>query len=967
MNIHGDFFMKDYDPRGEMAPRNIVSWAIYQELQKTGSDFVYLVVPSAEEFKIKFPNLYQACIERGIDLPFIPVAPAAHFTVGGVLVDRGRTSIPGLWFSGEAAYWRFHGAERMASNSLPGGLQMGFIAAEDMFNSVLSDMRSISLDGIVIPDSSFIVSPGFEDNRTGMLDLRLGKTMQQYAGIARNEQGLREALSIIHEIRQEFISVPLSSRKAFELRNKLLVSEAVAWSALNRRESRGPHFRIDYRERDDKHYLAVSVLRRRGDGWDLEYRPMRYRAESMRWIFNIPYSIESDMSRYYFGIDRQIADDAVLFEEALKNKMVAIDLDPEYIKQHFGRPYEDVIAKSFRHYGYRKVEGGTELRPGEYFIYPLPSEQFLPERKPKLYINLMLNEGDGQKRMFKLMIKRLKKKLRESAMDTSRVTKDAVFPNRYWFSGYDRIVECDMNDSDINLFVHPSQNADLPNEDGLVYPPVSIRIIPETFEHDRSTIFARFGTQSAVFRKVRIQDARYVIDSRKKITLNLIVDKGFFELHKEAVSSLAFYAECAEDRESLLLPAIGDDVDIRFISDDSMYAHWVFLSRRLGVEDDEVINTVYREIEMRYSEKHRVYHTLNHIRFMRDEFRQFLRDNPGAFSDIDVLAMELAILGHDLVYSLGRTDNEERSAALFARILRDTMGLSEDLIGQVRNLILATKPDGNYGYHELSVCLMQDLDLAVFGFDTESFFLKYEIGIRGEHKQVELSEYKAARKQILRLFLARKYIYNTPYFREKYEEKAQKNLTRKVAVYPGYFDNESQTLIYRNVIQQSLRFLEHVIVLVVPRDGETKEAFNLKVGKIKARTGNICGVTVLGLFERGKIKDFLGATNIHNLLRKINSVSPGSFKLDAEKAIACQNYKVYGLDTMFVMPEAAYLDIDEKMLAPYVKEFVKIPREAGVIIPAGYPIDSVSIIPFIEEYRKNRGRQFEKKVTGISA
>ncbi|VAW47018.1 L-aspartate oxidase [hydrothermal vent metagenome] len=246
-------FMERYDSRADLAPRDIVARAIDQEMKKHGIDCVYLDISHKPEAFIKkhFPTIHQRCLKVGIDIvkEAIPVVPAAHYTCGGVVTDlEGQTSLKGLYAIGETAYTGFHGANRLASNSLTEGLVFAKMAQQNIekaFNQLtVSDeyhtIRSWDSSKTTEPSEKILVTHDWDEIRRVMWD---------YVGIVRTNNRLKRArkrLKNLHkEINEYYRQHPLTS-DLLELRNLLLVSELMIISAQRRKESRGLHFNLDY-------------------------------------------------------------------------------------------------------------------------------------------------------------------------------------------------------------------------------------------------------------------------------------------------------------------------------------------------------------------------------------------------------------------------------------------------------------------------------------------------------------------------------------------------------------------------------------------------------------------------------------------------------------------------------------------------------------------------------------------------
>ncbi|MBB4817376.1 L-aspartate oxidase [Pseudomonas alcaligenes] len=249
---NGERFMQRFDPRAELAPRDIVARAIDHEMKRLGIDCVYLDISHkpAEFVKNHFPTVYERCLDFGIDITRqpIPVVPAAHYTCGGVVVDKdGHTDIPGLYAIGETSFTGLHGANRMASNSLLECFVYARAAAQDMlaqFDAIPLPASLPAWDASQVTDSDedVIIAHNWDELRRFMWD---------YVGIVRTNKRLQRAQHrvrlLLSEI-DEFYSNYKVSRDLIELRNLAQVAELMIESAMQRRESRGLHYTLDYPE-----------------------------------------------------------------------------------------------------------------------------------------------------------------------------------------------------------------------------------------------------------------------------------------------------------------------------------------------------------------------------------------------------------------------------------------------------------------------------------------------------------------------------------------------------------------------------------------------------------------------------------------------------------------------------------------------------------------------------------------------
>ncbi|MGE0083196.1 MAG: L-aspartate oxidase [Desulfococcaceae bacterium] len=264
----GRAFMSDYDPQKDLACRDVVARAIDTELKKSGAESVFLDITSrpAEFVKGRFPNLYEKCLNFGIDMTKdpIPVVPAAHYMCGGVVTDMcGRTDISRLYAVGETACTGLHGANRLASNSLLEAL----IYAHESARQALKDLES--LDRKSLPETPLWDEVGTTDSDEVIMVSHnwdeIRRLMWNYVGIVRSDKRLaraRRRIEIIQkEIREYYWDFRVSP-DLIELRNIATVSELIIDCAMHRKESRGLHFNIAYPRRDDVRWKKDTVIRR---------------------------------------------------------------------------------------------------------------------------------------------------------------------------------------------------------------------------------------------------------------------------------------------------------------------------------------------------------------------------------------------------------------------------------------------------------------------------------------------------------------------------------------------------------------------------------------------------------------------------------------------------------------------------------------------------------------------------------
>ncbi|MBI2847009.1 MAG: L-aspartate oxidase [Chloroflexi bacterium] len=267
-NVHGRAFMKDYSPAGEMAPRDIVARAIVAEMKKTNSNNVFLDVTHLPTGTVttRFPNIYRFCLEHGLDITksLIPVAPAAHYMMGGVLTNIwGQTNVSGLLACGEVASTGVHGANRLASNSLLETLIFGKRVVErtKLVAQAATDWNEASH---MYPDEGMAVCAlphrdvqGLEVPPPSLSALE--SLMWEKVGIIRSGEGLQEAANILAAWEKE--TGKPKDRASYELQNLVLVGRLITEAALIRKESRGAHFRTDFPEPSpawQKHTLLIA-------------------------------------------------------------------------------------------------------------------------------------------------------------------------------------------------------------------------------------------------------------------------------------------------------------------------------------------------------------------------------------------------------------------------------------------------------------------------------------------------------------------------------------------------------------------------------------------------------------------------------------------------------------------------------------------------------------------------------------
>lgn len=251
-NAKGEAFMERYDPRKDLAPRDIVARAIDSEMKRLGSAHVWLDITkrSAKELKERFPQIYEHCMEKGIDIykDYMPVVPAAHYMCGGVRTGLdGSTTIKGLYACGEVACTGLHGANRLASNSLLEAVVIADNAAAAV-DKYLKDVRPVDEGEVPLwkdgdmrnPDERVVLHHNLEE---------LKRTMWDYVGIVRTTKRLERALNRVENLHREIDEYYWNFKiepNLIELRNEVQVALLIIRSALSRHESRGLHYTLDY-------------------------------------------------------------------------------------------------------------------------------------------------------------------------------------------------------------------------------------------------------------------------------------------------------------------------------------------------------------------------------------------------------------------------------------------------------------------------------------------------------------------------------------------------------------------------------------------------------------------------------------------------------------------------------------------------------------------------------------------------
>ncbi|NJD02936.1 MAG: L-aspartate oxidase [Ruminiclostridium sp.] len=253
-NAEGKRFMPEYHPLNELAPRDVVSRAIFEEMKRTRTSNVFLDISFKDKdyLEARFPNIYKTCLGYGIDITkdMIPVAPAEHYCMGGIKADvNGKTNINGFFTCGECACNGIHGANRLASNSLLEGLVFGRLIGEQA-DRLLKNSR-VSREPL-----NLVYKTNRNDARvdSNLVRTDIQKEMTREVGIIRNREGLLRALNKVNSHGKMLEDSKSKRLEDFELQNILLLSRLVIESALEREESRGAHYRSDFSKTDDENW-----------------------------------------------------------------------------------------------------------------------------------------------------------------------------------------------------------------------------------------------------------------------------------------------------------------------------------------------------------------------------------------------------------------------------------------------------------------------------------------------------------------------------------------------------------------------------------------------------------------------------------------------------------------------------------------------------------------------------------------
>ncbi len=264
-DVRGKAFMKDFHPRGDLASRDIISRAIDKVMKEHGDDFVYLDITHKEPayLRERFPSVYSQCKKYNIDITTdpIPVVPAAHYLCGGIKAEiNGETPIPGLYAVGECSCTGFHGANRLASNSLLECLVCGYECGH-----LLKELSS------KLESKPFVRVEKWESGHAIDLDemqminqnwMEIRQVVQHFVGIVRTNKSLlraRARVSLIHREVDQFYWDFILTTDLIELRNLVTIARLIVESAIARKESRGIHYNKDHPERIDENIHNTEI------------------------------------------------------------------------------------------------------------------------------------------------------------------------------------------------------------------------------------------------------------------------------------------------------------------------------------------------------------------------------------------------------------------------------------------------------------------------------------------------------------------------------------------------------------------------------------------------------------------------------------------------------------------------------------------------------------------------------------
>ncbi len=264
LNKNGERFMKDIHPLAELAPRDVVAYSIFRQIQKTNSNYIYLSLKhlNPEKIKKRFNHIYDTLKDYGFDLTtdLIPVSPAAHYMVGGIRSNLdAETNISGLFVCGEAASTGVMGANRLASNSLLECLVFGKRASEKAASLQAPEFELGNIEPVYLDSNN--------ENVFLAIQNEIAELMSENLGIVRNEAGIKKALKRLEEISKEY-SNHKNEYNLLKIRNTVSICKLIAEAALVRAESRGGHIREDFQ--DENPDFEVHSIQQKGKNIQFE-------------------------------------------------------------------------------------------------------------------------------------------------------------------------------------------------------------------------------------------------------------------------------------------------------------------------------------------------------------------------------------------------------------------------------------------------------------------------------------------------------------------------------------------------------------------------------------------------------------------------------------------------------------------------------------------------------------------------
>ncbi|GAF93387.1 unnamed protein product, partial [marine sediment metagenome] len=247
--------MPEIDDRAELAPRDVVSWAISNQMERTRHPNVYLELThlKADWVRRRFPGIAAICAKFELDITRdrIPVRPGAHYMMGGLTIDAEcRTTIPGLWAAGEVTCSGLHGANRLASNSLLETVVHGTVVGK----AVSRAAAEMTDDFRALPLQNACRDPDGEPLDLADIRNSLKSLMWRNVGVRRDADGLREALENVERWSSYVLEQQFADPTGWELQNMLCVARLMITAALDREETRGCHVRTDYPDLDEKNW-----------------------------------------------------------------------------------------------------------------------------------------------------------------------------------------------------------------------------------------------------------------------------------------------------------------------------------------------------------------------------------------------------------------------------------------------------------------------------------------------------------------------------------------------------------------------------------------------------------------------------------------------------------------------------------------------------------------------------------------